>query len=405
MPTGDCNINVTSSMSDQIATVGIVEFTADGDVTGAQIEYGPDTNYGMTAPVDVEAANHRTLVLGMKPSSDYHARVVIGGCASDDFTLTTGPKPTNLPNIQITTNNADALFGGYLVNGTYQTGPAYILDADGDFVWWWDEGEVTRARMSYDGKYMWIAKGNVPEGQAKVVRVSMDGMEREDMSSQFAGLNHDFTVLPDETIYFVAYGNNGCDDIKERTPDGNVTTIANSGDILGTGMCHCNAIQYSRDDDTLVFGELDNSAYMKIKRDGTVVWILGGGGANQFTGSGATWERQHNLHVLDANHLLIFNNGPMSGGSGSVAFEIELDTGSMTATRGWEYTANPTISNPIMGDAQRLDNGNTLVTYSYQGIVHEVSPDGELLQSLSWGIGGAIGYSMKRASLYGPPPK
>jgi hypothetical protein len=58
-----------------------------------------------------------------------------------------------------------------------------------------------------------------------------------------------------------------------------------------------------------------------------------------------------------------------------------------------------------MGDVQRLPNGNTLVTYSYQGLIHEVSPEGALLQQLSWGIGGAVGYSMKRASLYGPPPK
>jgi hypothetical protein len=297
------------------------------------------------------------------------------------------------------------LAGGYLINGTYQTGPAYILDADGDFVWWWNEGEVTRARMSYDGKYMWIAKGNVPQSQAKMVRVSMDGMDREDLSSDFQNLNHDFTVAEDGAVIFIAYGSNGCDDVKERAADGTVRTIANTGDVLGSGMCHCNAIQYSRDDDTIVVSELDANAYIKLGRDGTVVWVLGGGGAGDFSGDGASWNNQHGLHVLGEDHLLIFNNGAMGGGGASIVFEIQLDLGAMTATRGWQYASMPAIQNPIMGDVQRLDNGNTLVTYSYQGIIHEVSSNGMLLQELSWGIGGAIGYSMKRASLYGPPPK
>lgn len=409
VPMGSCTITVTPSTSMDIATVGIVEFSADVEVASAVIEYGLDTNYGMVAPVDVAAANHRTLMLGMKPASEYHARVVVdpdgAACASADFTLSTGPRPTNLPEIEISTEDESALFGGYLINGTYQTGPAYILDKDGDFVWWWDEGEVTRARMSYDGKYMWIAKGNVPSGQAKMVRVGMDGSDRQDLSGPFEGLNHDFTVFEDGSVVFIAYGNNGCDDIKEWAADGSVRTIANTGDILGGGMCHCNAIQASREDDAIIVSELDANAYIKIGRDGTVHWVLGGGQANDFTGDGATWSRQHGLDVLGLDHLLIFNNGDMGGGGQSLAIEIQLDLDGMTATRTWEYAANPSISNPIMGDVQRLPNGNTLVTYSYQGLIHEVSPVGALLQQLSWGIGGAVGYSMKRASLYGPPPK
>ena len=66
--------------------------------------------------------------------------------------------------------------------------------------------------------------------------------------------------------------------------------------------------------------------------------------------------------------------------------------------------AEPAISNVIMGDVQRLPNGNTLIAYSQQGIVHEVNTNMEVLQELTWSLGGAIGYVNKRASLYGPPP-
>ena len=115
----------------------------------------------------------------------------------------------------------------------------------------------------------------------------------------------------------------------------------------------------------------------------------------------------HGLDILGLDRLLIFNNGgPGAGqGSSSLAIEFQLDLNSMMATQVWEYGASAGISNQVMGDVQRLDNGNTLVTYSIQGVVHEVDQNGSLLQELSWGSGAAIGYSMKRQSLYGPPPK
>ena len=65
-------------------------------------------------------------------------------------------------------------------------------------------------------------------------------------------------MLPDETIAFYASdgGREGCDDIKERAPNGTVRTIANSQRALGTtGNCHVNNIQYSKVDDTLVFSD------------------------------------------------------------------------------------------------------------------------------------------------------
>src|SRR5690606_5830254 len=135
---------------------------------------------------------------------------------------------------------------------------AFILDKDSEIVWWFDPkiGDLTRARMSYDGKYMWIAHGNVPSGQAHMVRVKMDGTDAQDMSSSFTGLNHDFTILPDETLYFIAYGNGGqggCDDIKKYDPaSGMTTTVMNIGSAFSGGACHPNAIEYSSEDDTLV---------------------------------------------------------------------------------------------------------------------------------------------------------
>jgi hypothetical protein len=58
----------------------------------------------------------------------------------------------------------------------------------------------------------------------------------------------------------------------------------------------------------------------------------------------------------------------------------------------------------IYGDVQRLENGNTLVTHSVSGVVEEVTPDGEPVRRLVFALGGALGYSTHRSSLY-PPAK
>jgi hypothetical protein len=259
--------------------------------------------------------------------------------------------------------------------------------------------------MSYDGKYMWINKANVPNGTTNVHRVSMDGMTDENLSSKFTGQNHQMTVLPDETVAFYAYGQNGCDDIKEYNPaTGNVKTVANAQTAHGaSGACHVNAIEYSPTDDTYVFSDLEHDNITKIKRsDGSTVWVLGGS-TSDFTGAGSSWSRQHGIDVLDTNKLVFFNNAGENGGS--TAIEVLLDTGAMTATKPWTYTANPAVRNDIMGDVQRLENGNTVVAYSTKGLVHEVSATGQLLQSISWASGGQFGYIQKRMSLYGPPPR
>jgi hypothetical protein len=400
----DCTFTVNSEVSDVIPTVGIVQWSVDlPTVDSARIEFGLDTGYGLTAPVDLDEPNYRTLLLGMKASREYHFRVVARGggseCASEDFTVTTGPIPNQIARIDVTTYSPEALAGGYIVTGTYQTGPAYIIDADGDYVWWYDMGEVTRARMSYDGKYMWMAKGNVPQGTARVIRVSMDGLDVEDFSSQFRDQNHDFAVLPDETIVYIAYGGS-CDNIMERSPDGTVRQIINAGEADGGTTCHVNSIHYFAQDDTITFSDTTQSCYVKVTRQGRVVWVLGGN-RSSFAGDGAQWNGNHGHHVFASDRMLIFNNG--GTGSGAVAFEVLLDLSAMTATRVWEYSSGN--SSYIMGDVQRLYNGNTLVTYSASGVIHEVSADGSLLQELSWDLGGAIGYVMKRRSLYGPPPK
>ncbi|HEY8925508.1 MAG TPA: aryl-sulfate sulfotransferase, partial [Polyangia bacterium] len=416
-------IMATVTMSTKIPTVGIVTFTSSASkLKEAHIDFGLDTMYGMTAPVDLAEPSYRTLLLGMKASKMYHYRVVAtddggGTCMSADATLMTGALANGLAKIKVTNNDKSKLFGGFLIMGQYvqnagaSGAPAYILDADGDYVWWYAPGgDVTGARMSHDGKHMWMNAANVPNSSAKVRRVTMDGMTVDDYSSQFSGQNHQMTVLPDGTIAFYAYGSSGCDDIKERSPSGTIKTIVNSGTVWGaSGGCHVNTIQYSPMDDTLVFSDLDHQVDVKITRAGKLVWVLNGS-SSTFKGDG--WKGgEHGLHILGLDSFLIFNNNTAGGGvgasggsgDGSMAIEMKLDLTAKTSKIVWMYKSN--VQNDIMGDVQRLPNGNTVVGFSTQGVLDEVDANGKVLQELTWPAGASFGYIEKRATLYGPPPK
>jgi len=433
---GACTVTATETLATDIQTVFNVEFTTTAaSVSKAEIQFGADTTYGYTAPVDLTATNYKTPLLGMKQDTDYHYRVVVtsagGTCMTEDKVIHTELLANGLPTVTVDTKVPDKVTGGFLVSewysgsGTGGNQNAFILDKDGDLVWAFNPkiGDLTRARMSIDGKYMWMAHGNVPSGPGKMARVAMDGSGLVDMSDKFVRLNHDFTILPDanQTMYFIAYGADSakCDDIVEFDPvTGMNRTVLNIGTAFTNGACHSNAIQYSEEDDTLVFSDLDHDAYVKVNRmTGAVIWVLGANctssgkcdtkamateNDNDFTGDASQWDNQHNLHMLGKDHFLFFNNGD---GSGSNVLEVMLDTGAKTATKMWSYAPSPTIANAIMGDVQRMPNGNTIIAYSLQGLIHEVDSTGTLVETLSWGLGSPLGYFIKTPTLYGAPPR
>jgi hypothetical protein len=438
--TGQCSISAEGNISSAIGPVGIVTFTVSGASTldSAQINFGLDTNYGLSAPVDVttKSSDYRTLMLGMKVERTYHYQVIgksgTTTCTSPDYSLVAGGCPTSLkrPTVTIAPGvDKSQLDGGFMVmegyNATFPDDYAYILDGEGDLVWCYAPtgySDLSAVRMSWDGRYTWLVHANAPEigeNAARMGRVSMDGLEFQDHSSEFLGLNHDAAVLPnDEGIVYIAYTIGGCDDIREWKPDGTTRTIINSGAVFGGApTCHNNAIKYDSSDHSIIASEDNYSAFYKVDLNGNLKWVLNGGTYNDFdkSGGGVTnWVGQHNLHILGTEadglyHILFFNNGSSAANpivAYAVAREVTLDTRAMTTKEVWTYESDPAISNTILGDVQRLDNGNTLVTYSLAGKIQEVDANKKVLREFTWsGANSSVGYVTKRKTLYGPSPR
>lgn len=86
-------------------------------------------------------------------------------------------------------------------------------------------------------------------------------------------------------------------------------------------------------------------------------------------------EHPHHPSLLPGGNLLIFDNGRYRGWSRV----IELDPATRTIV--WEYRGDPPESfySQSRGAAQRLANGNTLITQSEAGRVFEVTREGEIV--------------------------
>lgn len=406
-----CTFTVDQSLSGQIPTVGIVTWSVNlPNLTQARIEFGlTETGPTMIAPVDLAEPSYRTLLLGMKSQRGYVFRIIANSgdnvCQSQDYTLTTGALLGNPPNVQHQLMLPGSESRGFIITSvgtgsSAQMGPvpAYIFDTDGDVVWSAPApANTSRARMSYDGKDMWMMALNVQNMGGGVRRVSMDGLDVEDIPELSNG-HHDFAVLPGGIIAAIVWSGD-CSAIVERMPDGQIVQVVPDVSTLYVPLandCHTNAINYYPDD-TYTLGDRNPDLFVKISRQGQLIWQFGG---NNPLGPHimGTWNVNHGHHMLPDGRFVFFNNGsPMAGTS--MVLEYQLDETNLTATPVWDYTS-PGNNSSTLGDVQRLPNGNTLVTFSAAGVIQEVDPERNVVQQFGMT---SFGYADFRVSLYGAP--
>ncbi len=166
---------------------------------------------------------------------------------------------------------------------------------------------------------------------------------------------------------------------------------------------HGNAIEIDSDGNYLVsFRSL--SEVTKIDaHTGAVLWRLGGA-RNEFRFQPDTlkFSFQHGLRRLPNGNLILFDNGNTHSPNFSRAVEYRVDEGARTATLVWQYRPNPDLPSFALGFAQRLADGNTLVTFGPRGTVHEVSSSSQRLWELTIPQGLWIYRAYRINSLYDP---
>ena len=408
-----------SEVSSRIPTVGVVEWSLAGAApAGAKIVYqlknaaSSTLNQGGEAPVNLGNPSYRTLLLGLKQAHDYtfHIEAARNGqtCISPDYALPTTGSFAYSPPVTVTVAQANKREPGFIVtsSGTFVPSSAFIVDADGDIVWYVDAPQnPTRAQMDYEGDNMWMVSLNLDNVDGEMRYVAMDGEEEHDNVPGLLHAHHDFTVMPGGKVAALAWRISGIDPESElviRSPDGSVTSPFPIGSNLYlSDTYHADAIHYNPFDDSFTIADRNPNVLVEVSATGTPAWQLGGLCDNAPAGSRCSpqdWQVVHGHHLLEDGTLVLFNNTYTTV---SHVFELKLNAtpSSFAATLVKNYAGNGLST--TMGDVQRLPGGNTLVTYATDGKLVELDSSWNVVQTLAV----RVGYSNWRPTLYGPPQR
>ena len=422
---------VQAEVSPTMPTAVHVQWKASADIDGAYVEFGHGTlDYRATATVDPDGTARATL-LGLKPSRAVQYRIVeVTGDAhrtGEQAEITTGARPTALPTIQLERAPHSGRQPGFLVTSLLAGPPAaVILDGDGDYVWWHipDGTDVYVSRAYYSRVSAYVlylvtsTAGGIGDasGERRLVKVSADGSDVQTLDVQ--GVHHDFFELGDGTVALLEYDVREVDGVEvqgdrivELSPGGSRRTVWSVWDhatydpgsqhLAGQGWTHANALDYDRGTDTYQVSLCNFDAIWTIDRTtGVVVERIGGADSDYRLADGSTalFSRQHQFERLDGG-LLVFDNGDPDRGRSRV-LEYTLDRQAGLAVPAWEYELDEPAFCMSLGDVTRLRSGHTVSTWSTQGQVDVLAPDGSLAWRLRADLGGALGYARWRDSLY-----
>lgn len=415
---------VNATISEHIVTVARVSWSTDVPTTG-YVEFGFDESYGHVTNTTDEGTEHEVLLLGMPADTEIHFRVVatdgeLSGQTADAG-VTTGSLPSGTPILTITGEVAD--------QWSYQAipfqGTSYviaIIDTLGRIVWYdfpEANGNLMRSLVSHDRSevvYVWAGSSDSLE-EGKIVRVSMDGSEREEIS--FPYVDHDAALLPDGTIAAIVVteppegsefeGRADADSIVEMAPDGTLTTIWNAWDhidfealqpINDHNWTHANGLDYVAEEDAYYIALKTLGSIAKVDRStGETQWFINGQ-LNEFEFPEGTEivEIQHQFERLDGG-ILIFDNGSRERGY-SRAVELVFDEETLQAEEVWEYIRDPSVQVQAKGDVARFDDGTTQVVWSINGEIQNVTPEGEVFWQLNTELGQALTFVQLVDDLY-----
>ena len=98
--------------------------------------------------------------------------------------------------------------------------------------------------------------------------------------------------------------------------------------------------------------------------------------------------------------FLVFDNGYHHAEMSSRVVEYTIDPEAHTLQKVWEFASETGVFNPLLGDARRLPNGNTLVSWTISGMLTEITPDGVVVWRASVDLGSATGRLVYVSDIY-----
>ena len=356
-------------------------------------------------------------VLGLTSDATTSGQVQLldaGGAllAEEDVTIEAGRLNMVLPEVSLTTLSHAP--DGYLMT-SFMKDPAaaVILDQQGDVIWgvYGEEVIISRTLLHPDGRVVFAEYGNdEPEDEAtsdrdSIVFVSLDGRQQKRVSTP--GLHHDFTLLPDGTVAYIAHDIREVDGelvrgdrIMELVGDEEPVEVWSAWEVVpyledtpstADGWTHANALDYDPHSDAYLLSLHNYNAILSIDRaTGLTRWTLGGPYSDFVLPEHATFRRQHQFQLLD-DSLLVFDNGSTTEGISEV-HELRLDEAAGTVEQIWHYAPQDSVYTMMFGDVSRQPDDDTIINFCASGLVERVGPDGDVRWRMETPFGSGLGY-------------
>jgi len=133
---------------------------------------------------------------------------------------------------------------------------------------------------------------------------------------------------------------------------------------------HANAVSELADGNLILSFRNLSTVVIVDRASGRILWKLGP----------ETLSHQHYPHELPGGNILVFDNGTARR-SVALNFSRVLEIDRRTKQIVWQYTDTPphNFYSPYISSAQRLPNGNTLITEGNYGRLFEVTPRKEIV--------------------------
>jgi len=212
--------------------------------------------------------------------------------------------------------------------------------------------------LNKDGSYFLIALENIPVDMSKLVA---NGKSNAIVENQII---QKYNAQKQLVWSWSCHANLPVTDCVDDPDEVNLTQIT-------VDPYHVNSLDLDSDGNLLVSIRNFNELIKINPNDGKIIWRMGGSKSknNQFDFTndvidGFTgFSHTHNAHWLKNGNLLLFDNGNTRQNKFSRAVEYKVNESTKKVEKVWEYSTTPKIFAPVMCGAQRLDNGNTFITF------------------------------------------
>lgn len=416
-------------MNPRMALGAYVSWTTDAPAN-SEVQFGIG-DYEFHVVDTNEVTEHRVHVVGMRAESTYAFKAVSTNAAatgSAEGTFTTGSLPAGLPSQgRLVADQPDKTQPGwtltnYQVGGSsnFSTEPGImlILDEEGFPVWYFVHGSSPDqfGMTSTD----WLPNGVVLVGNASAEparEVDLEGnILWEGPTGGNPALSHHTSKL-DTGNYLVLRESNTSARVEEIAPDHSVVWSWDLYDHVqpetnAADWCHLNAVSVDPAEQFLYFNCRFQGLFKVDRTSKQLLWQLGAGIDDSSSGdvsylpdNSVRFNDAHDPEVHSDGTILLYDNEGWAnhmGGEGNGTFhsrvvEYQFDETQKQATLIWEFPGQFEVDSwyredwqtPIWGDADRLENGNVLVTAGVRGAgthtrIFEVTRAGEVVWGIEW---------------------